>query len=67
MFEVGAVVGARCHQGDDGFLDTDGRHTAEIFQQDVGVLLNGGDAVGSEELREEPHHHFAVLQHVGDT
>ncbi len=35
-------------------------------QQLVRVVLHRRDAVAGEQLREQPHHDLAVLQHVGD-
>ncbi len=35
-------------------------------EQLLRIVLDRGDAVLGEEVGEEPHHHLAVLQHVGD-
>ena len=35
-------------------------------QQLVGIVLDRRDAVAGEQLREQPQHDLAVLQHVGD-
>ncbi len=38
----------------------------EIGQQQVRVVLDRADALGGEQFGKEPHHHLAVLEHVGD-
>ena len=42
-----------------------GEQAVEIGEQQVGIVLDRADALRREELREEPHHHLAVLEHVG--
>ena len=42
------------------------RDRAQGGEQRVRIVLDRRDAVAREQLREEPHHHLAVLQHVGD-
>ncbi len=39
---------------------------AKRRKQRVGIVLDRRHAVLGEQLREQPHHHFPVLQHVGD-
>ena len=64
---VGRVERPRRHQR-DGRLGRRGRRreAAQRRQQLVGIVLDGRDARLGEEVGEEPHHHVAVLQHVGD-
>ena len=64
VFKVGTVVHARrqhyhCRLGRS-------RRTAgtQRLQQQIGVMGNGRDAVGVEQLGKQPHHHLAVFQHV---
>ena len=52
------------HHG--GIGDTGRRDAAQVLEQHLGVALDGRDAVLGEQLREQPHHHLAVLEHVGD-
>ncbi len=66
MLEVGAVVVPRREQNDGGILDVLRGHAAQRFQEQVRIVVDGADRLVGEELREEPHHHLAVLQHVGD-
>ena len=42
------------------------RHRAQRVEQLLGVMLDRRDAVPREQFGEQPHHHLAVLQHVGD-
>ena len=64
MLEIGAVVVAGREQHDDGILDATLRHGAQRLEQQVGIVVDGTDALLREELGEEPHHHLAVLEHV---
>ena len=43
-----------------------GRHRAQGGEERVRVVLDGRDPMAGEELREQPHHHLAVLEHVRD-
>jgi hypothetical protein len=43
-----------------------GAHAAQRLQQELRVVLDRRDVVVAEELGKEPHHHAAVLEHVGD-
>ena len=53
---------------DDGRLGGGARGATDLQrrQQLVGIVLDRRDAVAREQLREQPHHDLAVLQHVGD-
>ena len=66
VLEIGAVMGAGGHQHDRGVGDAGGSDAAEVVEQHVGVVVDRRDAVGREQLGEQPHHHFAVFQHIGD-
>jgi hypothetical protein len=66
VLEIGAVVGAGGQQHHGGIGDTGRGDAAQVFEQHLGIALDGGDAVLGEELGEQPHHHLAVLEHVGD-
>ena len=37
-----------------------------VGEQFVRIVLDRRDAVAREQVRKQPHHDFAVLQHVGD-
>ena len=64
---VGAVERTRREQGDRRLVRRGvRRHRVQRRQQLLRIVLDRGDAVEGEEVGEEPHHHFAVLQHVGD-
>ena len=41
------------------------RHRAQRGQQLVRIALHRRDAVAGEQVRKQPHHDFAVFQHVG--
>ena len=64
MFEVGAVVVSGGEQHDRRVVDAVLRDRAQRFEQQVGIVVDGTDALLREELGEEPHHHLAVLEHV---
>ncbi len=66
VFEIGAVVSAGGEENDRGVGDAGGGDAAQIVEQHVGVVVDGGDAVAGEQLGEQAHHHLAVLEHVGD-
>ena len=66
MLEVGAVVVARRQQHDVGLGVVAERHRAQGRQQLLGIVGDRQHAHGREQLGREPHHDFAVLQHVGD-
>ncbi len=40
--------------------------SAGVESSSVGIILDRRDAMRGEEIGQQPHHHFAVLQHVGD-
>ena len=67
MLVIGRVVHAGGEQHDGRIARR--RIRRERFQrgeQFVGIVLHRRDAVAREQLREQPHHDLAVLQHVGD-
>ncbi len=66
MLEVRAVVHAGRQHDDGRIVDRRRRDRAQRLEQEVGVVRDRRDAVAAEELREEPHHHLAVLEHVRD-
>jgi len=65
VFEIGGVVHARGHDDDGRIVDAARRDRAQVLQQQVGIVLDRGDAVAREQVREQAHHHLAVFQHVG--
>ena len=63
---IGGIVDAGRHQrhrrlGRGGQR----RHRAQRRQQFVRILFHRRDAVAGEQVRKQPHHDFAVFQHVG--
>ena len=67
MFVIGRIVLARRQQRDRRLAaGARRRDRAQRREQFVGIVLDRRDAMHGEEIGEEPHHHFAVLQHVGD-
>ncbi len=67
VFVVGGVEGAGGQQHNHRFGIADARrHRAQARQQRVRIVLNGRDAVLGEQIRHQPHRHFAVFQHVGN-
>jgi hypothetical protein len=66
VLEVRRVVHAWREQHDSGVRHALRRDGAQVFEQQVGIVLHGRDAVALEQFREEPHHHLAVFQHVRD-
>ena len=42
------------------------RDRSERREERIGIILDRQDAVFREQFRKQPHHHLAVLQHVGD-
>ena len=64
---IGGVELARREQRHHGLARSGGGgDRAQAVEQQVGVVFNRRDAVGGEQIRQQPHHHLAVLQHVGD-
>ena len=64
---VGAVVGTGSHERYGRiFRRGVGRDRLQRGEQFFRIVLHGGDSIDGEEVGKEPHHHFAVLQHVGD-
>ncbi len=53
-------------QHDGGIGDAGGRDAAQILEQHVRIMIDRRDAVLGEQLRKQPHHHLAVLEHVRD-
>ncbi len=66
MLEIGAVVAARCQQHHDRVFRARRRHGAQVFDQPLGIVANGRDALPGEGVGKEPHHDLAVLEHIGD-
>lgn len=62
VLEVGAVEAAWGEHHHAGVVQRAG--ALERFQQQVRVVVDGGDALGGEQLGEQPHHHLAVFEHV---
>ena len=53
-------------QHDDRRIVGAGRgHRAQVVEQQVGIVVDGRDAVAREQLGKQAHHHLAVFQHVG--
>ena len=67
MLVIGGVVDAGREQHDRR-IGRGGRRRDRFQrrQQLVGIVLDRRDAVAREQLREQPQHDLAVLQHVGD-
>ena len=65
MLEVGAVVRAGREHDDDRVGHPVRCDAGKVAEEAVRVVLDGRDAVECEQLRKEPHHHLAVLEHVG--
>ena len=67
VFIVGRVERSR-RQHDDGRISPRrlGCRGAQAGQQHVGVCLDRPHRIVGEQVGEQPHHHLAVLQHVGD-
>ena len=66
MFEIRAVVHARREHHYAGVGAACGCALAQGFQQQIRVMRHRRDGVQAEQVRKQPHHHLAVLQHVGD-
>ncbi len=67
MLVIGRIVWARRQQNDGGVARARARrHRAQAGEQFVGVVVDGGDAVAGEQVRHQPHRHFAVFQHIGN-
>ena len=65
MLVIGRVVRARRQHGHGRRFLPCRRQRVEVFEQQVGIVLDRPDRLRGEELGEEPHHHPAVFQHVG--
>ncbi len=64
---IGRVVDAGREQRDRRIGGSGlGRHRFQGGEQFVRVVLDRRHAMAREQLREQPHHDLAVLQHVGD-
>jgi hypothetical protein len=46
-------------------VDAVRRHAAEHVEQQIGIVLDRSDGLLREQLGHQPHHHLAVLEHVG--
>jgi hypothetical protein len=66
MLEIRGVVRARRQHGHGRALFPAGARPIEIGEQQVRIMLDRAYALRGEQFRKEPHHHLAVLQHVGD-
>ena len=67
MLVIGGVVDAGRQQRDARLAGGGvGRDRAQRGEQRVGIVLDRRDAVPREQVRKQPHHDFAVFQHVGD-
>ena len=64
MLEVGAVKDTRREDDHRGVVHPGRGHRAQVFKQQVWVMLDWRNRMLGEELREEPHHHPTVLDHV---
>ncbi|MCY1531590.1 hypothetical protein D9M68_668200 [compost metagenome] len=64
VLEVGAVEAAGRQHHHAGVVQR--ARTLQGIQQQVRVVVDGGDALGREQFGEQPHHHLAVFQHVAD-
>ena len=64
VLEVGAVEAPRGHHHHAGVVHR--AALAQGLQQQGRVALHRRDGLVVKQLREEAHHHLAVLQHVGD-
>ena len=67
MLVIGRIVLARRQQHHHWLRPRRGwRDRAQRSQQRVGIVLDRRDAMLGEQVGCQPHHHLAVLQHVGD-
>ena len=67
MLEIRRVVGPRRQHRDLRLFLSGRRHTAQVFQQQIGVVFDRLDRLRGEQLRKQTHHHLAVFEHVRDT
>ncbi len=65
MLEVGGVVHAGREHHHRGVGNVLRRDAAQHVEQQVGIVRDRRHAIAREQVREQPHHHLAVLQHVG--
>ena len=66
VFVIGGIVDAGRQQRDRRLRrGRERRHRAQRRQQFVGIFFHRRDAVAGEQVRKQPHHDFAVFQHVG--
>ncbi len=64
VLEVRRVVRAGRQHGDRGALLARRRNRMQVFEQQIRIVLHRPDRARREQLRKEPHHHLAVLEHV---
>ena len=64
VLEVRAVVLARREHHDGRLAHFVGRRGAQGVEQQAGIVLDGQHGLRREQLRKQPHHHLAVLEHV---
>ena len=65
MLEIGAVVRAGRQHHHRRLARRARRDRAQRVEQQRGVVLDRQHRLPGEQLREQPHHHLAVLEHVG--
>ena len=66
MLVIGRVEPAGRQQRDGRLLAAGGRDRTQRGEQRIGIIFDRRDAVLGEKIRHQPHHDFAILQHVGD-
>ena len=65
MLVVRGVVRAGRQHSDRRRLLALGPDAAQVLEQHVRIVLHRADRARGEQLREQPHHHPAILEHVG--
>ena len=66
VLEIRRVERAGRHHGNRRAVLAGRRHGVQVLEQRIGIVLDRPDRLRREKLREEPHHHLAVLEHVRD-
>ena len=64
MLEIRAVGLAGREHHYSRFAHCSGRRRTQCVQQQRGIVLHRQNRLGGEQLGKQPHHHFAVLEHV---
>ena len=67
VLEIGAVVLTRSQQDNIRIIGARRRYRTKIVEQQIGIMFHRRNRLTREEFREQPHHHLAVFQHVGNT